>query len=256
MTIDEYIRTVNKRYKSGISREHSYRGDLQSLLHSLMPNVMVTNEPARIECGAPDYILTRNNVPVGYIEAKDIGDELDGKKRHKEQFDRYKASLPNLIFTDYLDFRFYVDGKQVASIPIGEIENGRVKPIPENFDSFEHLISNFGDRIKQTVSNPKKLAELMAGKARILADVLEKAVTSDDTTEENTYLKSQLNAFREILIHDINAEQFADLYAHTIAYGMFTARLHDPNLDTFTRFETAVLIPKTNPESTLKSDFY
>lgn len=246
MTIAEYLDSINKRYKAGISREHSYRGDFQQLLESILPGILVTNEPARVECGAPDYILTKKSVPVGYIEAKDIGEPLDGKK-HKEQFDRYKASLPNLILTDYLDFRFYVDGEPISAISIGEIESGKINPILENFEPFEHLISNFGERIKQTVSSPKKLAEMMAGKARILADVLENALTSDEKTEANTYLKGQLKAFREILIHDIDPKQFADLYAQTIAYGMFTARLHDPTLDTFTRQETAVLIPKTNP---------
>ncbi|MFS8083982.1 MAG: type ISP restriction/modification enzyme, partial [Ginsengibacter sp.] len=56
-----------------------------------------------------------------------------------------------------------------------------------------------------------------------------------------------LNAFKEILIHDITPKEFADIYAQTIAYGMFSARLHDPSLPTFTRQEAAELIPKTNP---------
>ena len=123
--IQNYIENINKRYKTGISREHSYRGDLQNLLQELIPNVLVTNEPARVSCGAPDYILTKKNIPVGYIEAKDIGEPLDGKKKHKEQFDRYKNSLPNLIFTDYLDFRLYRDGRFVASVRITEVKIGK-----------------------------------------------------------------------------------------------------------------------------------
>ena len=92
MTIQDYVSRINTRYISGISTEHSYRGELQNLLESLVPDVMVTNEPARVACGAPDYIITRKNIPVGYIEAKDIGADLDNKT-YKEQFDRYKASL-------------------------------------------------------------------------------------------------------------------------------------------------------------------
>ncbi len=56
--INEYINKINIRYKTGISREHSYRGDLQNLLEKLIPSVLVTNEPARVSCGAPDYIFT------------------------------------------------------------------------------------------------------------------------------------------------------------------------------------------------------
>jgi len=87
----------------------------------------------------------------------------------------------------------------------------------------------------------------MAGKARLLSDVIEKALTSDETNNENSTLKDQMNAFKQILIHDITPKGFADVYAQTIAYGMFAARLHDPTLPTFSRQEAAELIPKSNP---------
>ncbi len=81
MTIQHYIENISKRYQTGISREHSYRGDLQTLLESLTTDILVTNEPARIKCGAPDYVLTRKDIPVGFIEAKDIDDkDLYGKR--------------------------------------------------------------------------------------------------------------------------------------------------------------------------------
>ncbi len=70
--IKHYIEKITTRYTTGIAREHSYRGDLQHLLEALANDVLVTNEPARIACGAPDYILTRGHIPIGYIEAKDI----------------------------------------------------------------------------------------------------------------------------------------------------------------------------------------
>jgi hypothetical protein len=59
MTIQSYLDTLNRRYKTGISREHTYRGDLQTLLMTILPDILVTNEPARVACGAPDYMLTR-----------------------------------------------------------------------------------------------------------------------------------------------------------------------------------------------------
>lgn len=67
MTIQEYLEAINKRHKAGISTEHSYRGDLQNLLNALLTQLDVTNEPHKIECGAPDYILTRKNIPVGIM---------------------------------------------------------------------------------------------------------------------------------------------------------------------------------------------
>jgi hypothetical protein len=250
MTIDQYIDNINKRYKLGNATEHTFRGDLQQLLESLVPDIRATNEPKRQSCGAPDYILTKKEIPVGFIEAKDIGDkDLEGAKKtgNKEQFDRYKASLNNLIFTDYLDFHLYVDGVFVTKIAIGEIQNGAVIPITSNFHAFTNLIKNFTSHVGQTIKSSKKLAEMMAGKARLLSDVIGKALTSDETNHEDSTLKDQMNAFKQILIHDITAKGFADVYAQTIAYGMFAARLHDPTLPTFSRQEAAELIPKSNP---------
>lgn len=88
---------------------------------------------------------------------------------------------------------------------------------------------------------------MMAGKAKLLASIVEKALTSDEDSHEDSTLKEQMEAFKDILIHDITPKSFADVYAQTIAYGMFAARLNDPTLPTFSRQEAAELIPKSNP---------
>ncbi len=250
MTLDQYINNINQRYLLGNATEHTFRGDLQQLIESLVPTIRATNEPKRQSCGAPDYILTQKDIPVGFIEAKDIGDkDLEGVKKtgNKEQFDRYKASLNNLIFTDYLDFHLYREGQFVTKIAIGEVTEKGIKPITENFEQFDNLIKDFCTHIGQTIKSSKKLAEMMAGKARLLSEVIEKALTSDENNSEDSTLKDQMNAFKQILIHDITPKGFADVYAQTIAYGMFAARLHDPSLETFSRQEAYELIPKSNP---------
>ena len=250
MTIQQYIDSIDKRYKLGNSTEHTFRGDLQNLLEMLVPEIQATNEPKRQRCGAPDYIITKKDIPVGFIEAKDIGDsDLDGTKKagNKEQFDRYKASLNNLIFTDYLHFHLYRDGEFVTKIAIAEITDKGIKPMPENFASFENLIKDFCSHIGQTIKSSKRLAQMMAGKARLLCDVIGKALISDEDNHEDSTLKAQMSAFKDILIHDITPKGFADVYAQTITYGMFAARLHDPTLKTFSRQEAAELIPKSNP---------
>jgi predicted helicase len=250
MTLQQYLDSISQRVKLGNATEHTFRGDLQQLIESIAPHIRATNEPKRQSCGAPDYILTKKDIPVGFIEAKDLGDkDLDGLKKtgNKEQFDRYKASLSNLLFTDYLSFHLYRDGQFVMKLSIGEITEKGIKPLPENFPAFENLIRDFASHIGQTIKSPKKLAEMMAGKARLLSDVIEKALNSDESNHEDSTLKDQMKAFKEILIHDITPKGFADVYAQTIAYGMFAARLHDPTLPTFSRQEAAELIPKSNP---------
>jgi predicted helicase len=250
MTLSQYIDNINNRYKLGNATEHTFRGDLQNLIESLVPNIRATNEPKRQKCGAPDYILTQKDIPVGFIEAKDIGDaDLEGSKKNgnKEQFDRYKSSLNNIIFTDYIDFYLYRDGQLIMKIAIGEVTPKGIKPLTENFDRFETFIKDFCTNIGQTIKSSKKLAEMMAGKARLLSEVIEKALTSDEVNHENSTLNDQMTAFKHILIHDITPKGFADVYAQTITYGMFAARLHDPTLPTFSRQEAFELIPKSNP---------
>ncbi|NJK94010.1 MAG: N-6 DNA methylase [Bacteroidales bacterium] len=207
---------------------------------------MVTNEPARVACGAPDYIITKRNIPVGYIEAKDIGADLHSKA-HKEQFDRYKQSLGNLIITDYLTFELFREGEKVASIQIGEIQGNKIIGQSGNYNGFTALIKDFCTHTGQTIKSSSKLAKMMAGKARLMANIIEASLISDNQDQENSSLREQMDAFKQILIHDIKPKEFADIYAQTIAYGMFAARLHDTTLENFTRQEAAELIPKSNP---------
>ena len=255
-SIRAYIKEITSTHSGGNATEHSFRADLQKLMQELLPAVHTTNEPRRIECGAPDYVLTHNDIPLGYIEAKDLDKSLDDKAHHA-QLKRYVESLDNLIFTNYLEFRFYRDGdmKPAAAIAIAELRGAKIKPLPENFARFTDLIKTFGAYEGQTITAANDLARRMAHKARMLAATVNEALAQDDdvpiygdkSNEMENVLQGQLIAFREHLIHDLDGPGFADIYAQTVAYGMFAARLHDPTPATFTRREAADLIPSTNP---------
>lgn len=247
MIIQDYLNKINKRFKSGISTEHTYRSDLEILIRELVKGIEITNEPSKVtDCGNPDYVITKGKIPVGYIEAKDIGKDLNSKT-YKEQFTRYKKALDNLIITDYLTFQYFQNGNKIHEIKIAEIDGNKIKALTENFVEFENLIKEFCTFISQTIKSPKRLASMMASKARLLQNILERAITSDEETQENTTLQGQFEAFKKILIHDLKPKEFADIYAQTLAYGMFAARLNDKTLDDFSRQEAAELIPKTNP---------
>jgi len=247
MTLHDYLAQLQKRYQSGMAKEHAYRADLEHLLRALAPTMEITNEPANVtDCGNPDFVITNGKIPIGYIEAKDLGKDLNSKQYH-EQFSRYRKALDNLIITDYLYFQFFRHDELVHEVRLGEIQGGKIVPLPDNFAYFANLIAEFCAFIGQTITSASKLAELMAAKARLLQIILEQAVTSDVQSADQTALKDQLKAFQQILIHDLAPKEFADLYAQTLAYGLFAARLHDPSLSTFTRQEAAELIPKTNP---------
>ena len=255
--IKQYLEQLARHYATGHATEHTYRPALQALLESLIPGVLVTNEPKQIDCGAPDFVLTRNHIPLGYVEAKDIDKNLDDKIHHA-QLARYTESLDNLIFTNYREFRLFRNAKRVAAVTIAECRAQRIKPAPQNLESFAaltDLLTAFAGYEGQTITTAADLAARMAVKARMMAAVITEALARDDgeaKTDDRaatmrSALQGQMHAFRKHLIHDIEPLAFADIYAQTVAYGMFAARLHDPTPATFTRAEAAELIPANNP---------
>ncbi len=250
MDMKEYIAALNQQFQTGVAREHSYRPALQQLLSSLMPYAIVTNEPAREDCGAPDYIITKKKtgLPIAFFEAKDINDsDLDGRKAHKEQFTRYKNSLDTIVFTDYLDFHLYEFGEWVENVRIAEIRGDKIVLLKENEAKFLELISHVGNAHPQKITSASKLAAIMASKARLLAETIKKSFSEENNSYDNRQLQGQYEAFKKVLIHDLTTDAFSDIYAQTIAYGMFAARLHDTTPDDFSRMEAATLIPKSNP---------
>ena len=250
MTLREYISELDRQYRTGLAREHSYRPALQRLLQDRLPALTVTNEPARIACGAPDFILTRrtDGLPVAFVEAKDIDDpDLDGRRQHREQFDRYRRSLAHIVFTDYLDFHLYEGGEPVAQVRLGDARDGRVTLRRDAEAAFDALLARLAGGRPQPITSPTRLADAMAAKARLLAETVRRALDDDGEDYAGRQLHGLFRAFHDALIHDVEPPEFADLYAQTLVYGMFAARLHDDTPDTFSRQEAASLIPKTNP---------
>ena len=243
--ISDYVSKVRKVRQTGSATEHSYRSSLEWLFSELDTDVHALNEPKRVAVGAPDFIIHRNEIVIGHVEAKDLDVRLDALKGpNKEQQQRYLKGLPNLIYTNCLDFDFFRNGELLTRTSVGTLGK-QVEPDQSNFDTLERLLRDFIQQRPQTITSPRALAEIMAGKAVLIKDVLARTLRADD--HHNSELAAQYNAFKEHLIHDITPDDFSDIYAETIAYGMFAARLHDKSLDTFSRAEALDLLPKSNP---------
>lgn len=243
MKIKDFVSKVQAVHKTGVATEHSYRSAFEALFADF--GVTALNEPKRVKCGAPDFIISAGELVIGHLEAKDLHVSIRGMKdANKAQQERYRAALPNLIYTNGLDWDFYRNGDLVASVTIGDLLVG-VVPRPDRFEALEHLLQEFVNQRPQTITDPEDLAVRMAGKANLIKDVLRKTLADDEVLESE--LMSQYQAFRENLIKDITPADFADIYAETIAYGMFAARLHDETRDTFSRQEALELLPKSNP---------
>ncbi|MBU1362445.1 MAG: N-6 DNA methylase [Gammaproteobacteria bacterium] len=244
--IKDFITKVQSVFNTGDATEHSYRSAVEYLISSTAETITAINEPRRVACGAPDFIVYRKDIVVGHIEAKDLVINLTSlNDSNKEQKGRYLGALPNLIYTNCLDWEFYRNGEQVAAVSIAVLKNNTILPLTDSYNELERLLEDFVVQKAQTITSPSVLAKMMAGKAGLIKNVLRSALGQDEGLK--TEIEQQYQAFKRHLIHDIKHEDFADIYAETIAYGMFAARLHDTSLDTFSRQEALDLLPKSNP---------
>lgn len=254
MDIQGYIGEVRALYASGQTTEHSFRPALAKLFASIDPALTVINEPKHItDVGAPDFVFQRGEVAIGWCEAKDIGKDVRkfaANDYSKGQKDRYRKGLPNLIYTNGLDFEFIREGEVVDFITIADLIP-TLPARPEGFAHLENRLRDFAATTPLSITSSKRLAEMMAGKAAIIKDIMGRALVADmaarDAGGGATDLIGQFDAFKANLIHDITVEDFADIYAETIAYGLFAARLHDDVPETFSRAEALEKLPKSNP---------
>ncbi|PJC72159.1 MAG: DNA methyltransferase, partial [Syntrophobacterales bacterium CG_4_8_14_3_um_filter_58_8] len=241
-----YILSIEKAFSGGNATEHTYRPFLKNLVESLADGITATNEPRREACGAPDFIITRNEIPAGYIETKDIGKPLSVIE-NDGQLKRYRSRLGNLILTDYLEFRWYVGGERRLTARLAsEGLKGGLKISGEGEKQVESLIRAFLQERVALVKSPKDLAVRMAALAQHIRDTILRALTDEEGAGT---LHAQMEGFRKVLLPEMTAEQFADMYAQTICYGLFAARCNARMGDGrhFVREQAAFDLPKTNP---------
>lgn len=62
---------------SNVRYEHTHRSALKALVEQIVPGIVAINEPRRIECGAPDFVIGKGSATIGHVEAKDVGKSLD-----------------------------------------------------------------------------------------------------------------------------------------------------------------------------------
>ena len=241
--LSEYLNQIEKALHAGDATEHTHRPALKALIESLSKGLTATNEPKHIACGAPDFIVTKAGVPLGYIECKDVGEPLD-KVERGEQMVRY-FSLGNVLLTDYLEFRWYVLGERRLSGRLASVgAKDKLKPEKDGAEQVDQLLKAFIDAEVPTVGTPKELAERMAALAQLIRDIIERALDGEDKTGP---LHQQMESFREVLLHELSNVKFADMYAQTICYGLFAARCNAKPGVQFTREHAVYDLPKTNP---------
>lgn len=260
-TLQQYIDALNQIYSTGETTEHSFRGIFASLCENILNNssnhdesYTVVNEPTRKEYGAPDYEIVKGDTAIGFIEAKNIGDsDLRGKRLtgNKKQFDRYRNAVSSIAFTDYLNIILYINGEEVLSSCIGIVDGSQIvyNNDSEQISNFIKIILRLGNAAPQPIRSAKVLADKMAQKAKLIANILQNAIGRDlqKQSPDDKDLWGKLNTLRKYLVHDMTDKQFVDFYAQTVLYGLFVARIYDTTHETFSLSEAAELIPNSNP---------
>ena len=253
----DYINDLKTNLELGNATEHTHRPVLKTLLESVGDSITATNEPKRIACGAPDFVVTKttqNQLTVGYVEAKDVGYDLEQIERDSEraepsttngrQLKRYRASLPNLLLTNYTAFRWYVDGEQRMSACIAHVRSdGNLSRNKTAFSKFNELLWEFLNRTPERIASPENLAQRMARLTHMIRSVIEEGFQQGHVSQD---VKDLFDATKRVLVPDLEEDAFADMFAQTLAYGLFAARVnHDAG--PFRRQDAAHRIPPTNP---------
>ena len=236
----EYREALKRERASGQATEHSYRPAVKALLEALGgEGVRAINEPAHASYGAPDFIVERNGVPVGHVECKDIGADLEAEQE-SEQLRRYRDALPNLILTDQCQFRWYVNGEPQDPARLGRFDrDGAFEARRGGESDVRGLLDSFFAASTPATDDPAELARRMAGKTRLLRDAIKRILDAEADGGSDT-LRNLFKGYREELISGLDAAEFADMQAQTVAYGLFAARcIHKGEPDKFTR-ESAV----------------
>lgn len=248
-TFEKYIHSVSAKFKHKENSEMGYRTEFENLLKEIFESINVKridHDAKAIEGNKPDFVIRKFDIPILYIEAKDIGVSLD-KIEKSEQMARY-FGYANLVLTDYLEFRFYRNGikyQEPIKLAAYDLKNRTVTPLTEHYDLLNKTLLDFAQSHKEPIRSGEHLAKIMGGKAQRIRDNLLQFLSVP--SEKNSEINKIYNTLKKLLVHDLKTEAFADMYAQTLVYGLFVARYHDKTPENFTRREARELVPTSNP---------
>ena len=210
--------------------------------------VIFLSEGKKLDVGSPDFTVTRKDLPIGYIEAEAYAADLDNLTGHaKEQNERFRTNLDNFLLTNYLEFHLYLGGDMVDSARLPTPPDSRsIKVSEADAEALAILLERFLSGQLPSIGQPRELAVHLARRTRQMRNETTEALAKQ-MKDKNGDLYGQYQAFREVLLPDLTEDRFADMYAQTVAYGLFAARCTVPSALNFSRRSAADLVPRTNP---------
>jgi hypothetical protein len=226
-----YFKALTDVARQGDAREESFYSCLENLLREVAAStgrsqIHVTTLPKETEAGNPDFRLWNGQDRIiGYIEAKKPAEQNLDSIEASEQLKRYRHTFPNLILTNFFEFRLYRNGQTVdrvlAARPFVLSELAMTPPVEKGDELLKLLDQFFGFSLAR-VFTAESLAIELAKRTRFLRDVVAQELRLEDTAPGA--LSGFFEAFQTYLIGTLTSEDFADLFAQTITYGLFAAR--------------------------------
>jgi len=235
--LEQYLKKLTDTTRRGDAREESYYKHLDELIkqyaeNQKIKNIDVTILPKKTEAGNPDFrIWDGKNHITGYIEAKAPSVTNLDYIESTEQLERYLSTFPNVILTNFYEFRLYRDGQSVAHAMIGRpviAQKLQTTPPVENIDKFKELLDLFFSFSLPRVQTARSLAIELAKRTRFLRDEVISVEMEETDSKGHKQIIGFYEAFKKYLIGTLTEKQFADLYAQTITYGLFAARTRVP----------------------------
>ena len=231
--------------------ELSYHGALERLLRTLRPDLTLVHEPTRTAVGRPDFALLHQHAPIGYVEAEAYAADLDNLPPHaKAQTDVFRQHLENFLLTNFLEFRLYRAGQEVmrARLPQPPLQ-GKIALAQRDANECLRLLHAFLAYAPAPVADARTLAQQLAQRAQLLRATVEQSLHAQlkQPPDQPLELRNLYRALQHALLPDLQPADFADLYAQTLAYGLFAARCYAPNAARFTRYDAAHIIPDAIP---------
>jgi type I restriction-modification system DNA methylase subunit len=249
--LKSYLKEIHHKFSQGDAREESYYPIMEQMILSAASllgksKVEVTTLPKKTEGGNPDFrVWDGKSMIIGYIEAKNLETDLDDVE-NGDQLKRYRDTFPNLILTNFLEFRFYRDGRLMDSVSIGRrhtlLKIGSI-PVLEDLEKFKDISDRFFSFTFPRNLNARRLAKELAKRTRFLRDQVIIEELKEPSDEKTNYILGFYNAFKKYLIYGLTEAEFADLYSQTVTYGLFAARTRCK--DEFHRKNAVDFIPQS-----------
>jgi hypothetical protein len=226
-----YLQKVSEIALQGDAREESFYSALADMLKEVAresgrTHVRITILPKPTDAGNPDFRLWNGSDRiVGYVEAKKPSEERLDLIEDSEQVQRYRSTFPNLILTNFLEFRLYRNGERVDSVIAARpmvLNRLRTTPPLEKTAELFALLERFLDFSHPKAFTAESLAVELAKRTRFLRNVVANQLRNERVAPG--MLTGFYEAFQRYLIGELTPGDFADLYAQTITYGLFAAR--------------------------------